>query len=295
MNRSDQLLTEELLGAPLSQVLCPDLYEKANFHEYPYFSRMNQQGNMELILIYKDIDEFSENENAYMQLEFSSRESQWIVMLWSLLPGLSPTGYPFLFDTRDSTMRTQVRQLLSQGQVTIHYLAWEGNNLWYIYQENISFHQQVDEGIRLFLYAYQFDEKINVEEREWIEKTMNPSDLPQDCFKQEGLAIHLNFGALIKEEGEEKAKEKLMARALRGIHNVNGDPCFLWVGDRKNNRICITITPGFFEEANHPLLPFFMFLPEFEKVQKEKPGAFGDIPIVSVQEGILTFVEWNGG
>ncbi|HBI02762.1 MAG TPA: hypothetical protein DDY49_01860 [Paenibacillaceae bacterium] len=295
MNSSHQPLTEDLLGGPLSQVLFPDVYEKANYHLYPYFSRLNQQGKMELILIYKDIDEFSENEESQNQLEFSARESQWMVMLWAQLPGLEPIGYPFLFDTRYSAMREEARQLLAQGQVLIHYLAWEGNNLWYIYQENLSFQHQIEEGTRLFLYAYQFDDEILFEDEDLVEKTMNATELPTGYLEHEGLSIYLNYGALVTELGEEKAREKVMARAFQGIHNVKGAEYFLWVGDRKNNRLSITLTPGFCEEREHPLLPFFMFQPEFEKVKREKPGSFGDIPIVSVQEGILTFIEWNGG
>lgn len=295
MNRSNHILTEDLIGGALSQVVFPDVYEMANFHKFPYFSRLNAEGNMEFFLIYKDIDEFTENQDAQIQLEFSVRESQWMVMLWMQLTGQEPTGYPFLFDTRDAAMRNQVRQLLTQGKASIHYLAWEGNNLWYIYREDISFQHQVEEGTRLFLYAYQFDDGVNLGERDLVEKTMDSTELPADYLEQEGLAIYLNYDALVKVLGEEKAREKVMARALRGISDVKGMECFLWVGERKNNRLTLTLTPGYFAEDTHPLLPFFMFLPEFEKVQREKPGTSGDIPIVSVQEGYLTFIEWNGG
>lgn len=302
-------LAREVAGNSLDRGDFYDIYQLAEEGDFPYFSYINENDEMELFVVYGDIDEFSKLAKAVPGLEFSARESNWIVMLWLQVTEDEGIGYPFLFDTRRKEKRYEGISFLQQEKVNVYYLAWEGRELWFVYKEEIPFRHHLQDAIRLYLSAYQYDEEVFFEEEEMPEFTLNGEELNRGKWNEEGLSIYLDYGLLEGKYGAEKAREKVMARVYRGIRNLAAYPqaadekveFSFWAGERRglNNlgqetrMVVITLTPCFLEKEDHPLLPLFLYLPEYEKTLRETPGAMGDVPIVSYKNGSVFFYEWN--
>ncbi|AMA73701.1 MULTISPECIES: hypothetical protein [Aneurinibacillus] len=309
---------EETMGEVLNRLAFQDVYHMVEEDGKQYFPRLNARGDVEIVIVYDDIDAFGEQAEAKVYLDFTRYKQNWIAVLWVVTDPEEPLGYPLLFDAVDDTMRYMAVRFLEQNAVWVHYTAQADSGLIHLYSEAISFPvTEKEKATTLLLEAYHYDP--GEEEDEGMpEKTAPGRELSFERLSEKGFSFYFDYRLMENRFGEEGAREQAMGAMYRALWMMRRHPnpqareaeILLWVGEKvgKNRAgeetrlLVVTMTPQLLDvyqivnlselEAN-PLATMLMSLTEYQKLEEEYPLQQGYIPIAGYENGTLLHIEWD--
>ncbi|GEN33431.1 hypothetical protein [Aneurinibacillus danicus] len=309
---------EETMGDTLNRLVFQDIYRAVSEDGARYFPRLTAAGDVEICIVYEDIESFSEQVDARVYLDFSSYRQNWIAVLWVVTDPEDPLGYPLSFRTMNEEERYLAVRFLEQEHVWVHYLADIEEGITHLYSEAISFsEEEKEEAGKLLLAAYRYD-PVGQEEEEMPEKTMGGEELAQNRLLERGFAFYFDYRLMENRFGEEGAREQVMGAVYRSLWMMHRHPnaqardaeLLIWVGEKtgKNRAgedtrlLVVAMTPQLLDvyqivhmselEAN-PLATMLMALTEYQYLEEEYPLEYGYIPIVGYDGGTITHIEWN--
>jgi hypothetical protein len=308
---------EETMGEVLNRLIFQDIYELALENGNRYFPRLTAEGNVEICIVYEDIESFSEQTEAKVYLDFSRHKQSWIAVLWTVSDPENPLGYPLSFHVTDVQDRYSAVRFLEQEHIWVHYLAETKGGIMHLYSEAISFsEEEKDKAGELLLAAYQYDP--SEEQEEMPEKVVAGENLPPARLRDKGLAFYFDYRLMESRFGKEGAREQIMAAVYRSLWMMRRHPnvqareaeLLLWIGEKtgKNRAgedtrlLVVAMTPQLLdvyqivhvsELSANPLATMLMALIEYQYLEEEYPLEYGYIPIVGYENGVLTHVEWE--
>ncbi|WCK55930.1 hypothetical protein PP175_08440 [Aneurinibacillus sp. Ricciae_BoGa-3] len=307
------------MGEVLSRTVFTHLYKVADEEGARCFPLMDREGDVELYILFDTIDQFGEQADADVYLEFHQHKNDWIAVFWTVMSPNDPLGYPIAFHTLNDEQRYLAVRFLEQKQVWIHYLAFAGEDLVHIFSEAIDFAaEDKARAENLLLNAYYYKEESQAEQGEMPQETISGQTLDRGMLLTSGVSFYLDYAALEKQYGEEGAKESVMGAIYRALWMMSRHPksqardasFLVWVGqvegENRNGRmtrlLSVTITPSLrgmmkgvhvSEDEENPLASLLMSLAEFLKTEEEQPFAAGYLPIIGYRSGTLQHIEWD--
>jgi hypothetical protein len=309
---------ERTMGEVIERPVFQDIYRTVEEEGARYFPRLNAAGDVELYIVYEDIDRFSEQAEASVYLDFSGYKQKWIAVLWIVTDPENPLGYPFSFDTANDEMRYSAVRFLEQEHIWVHYMAQIEPGIIHLYSEAISFSEAEKETAAELLVAAYHNQEEGEEESVLPERIVRGEDIALSRLKEKGFSFYLDYSLLENRFGEAEAKEQVMGAIYRALWMMRRHPnaqareaeVLLWVGEKvgrnrageETRLLAITMTPPLLDvfqivhlselEAN-PLATMLMSLTEYQFLEEEYPLAYGYIPIVGYDAGVLSHIEWE--
>jgi hypothetical protein len=307
------------MGEALNRAAYAHLYRIAEEEGARCFPLMDREGNVELYILFDTIDQFSEQANADVYLEFHQHKKDWIAVLWTVTSPDNPLGYPIPFHTQDDEYRYLAVRFLEQKHIWIHYLAFADEELVHIFSEAIDFAaDDKEKAENLLLEAYYYEEDPEDEGGEMPQETINGQTLDRGLLLESGLSFYLDYAALEKQHGEEGAKESIMGGIYRALWMISRHPnaqarnssFLIWVGEvegenrsgRMTRLLSVSMSPSLrdiikvvnlSEDEENPMASLLMSLSEFLKTEEEQPFAAGYLPIIGYHSGTLQHIEWD--
>ncbi|WP_047151932.1 hypothetical protein [Aneurinibacillus tyrosinisolvens] len=308
----------ETMGEPLNRLSFHDIYHAVEEEGIRYFPRLNGAGDVEIYIIYDDIESFGEQAEAQVYLDFSRHASRWIAVLWAVTDPDNPLGYPLQFDTKDETMRYLAVRFLEQESIWIHHLALDNSGLIHVYSEAISFPDDEKEEAKSLLLAAYEHRVDELEEEEIPERVLSGSAIHMERLAEEGISFYFDYDAMKNRLGEGGARESVMSSVYRAIWMMRRHPnpearqaqMLIWVGEKngKNrggedtNLLVVTMSPPLLdvykiinlsEIEENPLATLFMSITEYQWLEEEHPILSGYFPIIGYEKGELLHIEWD--
>ncbi|MFT9847397.1 hypothetical protein [Aneurinibacillus sp. REN35] len=312
-------LGAETMGETLNRLAFQDIYRRVGEDGIMYFPRATADGDVEICIVYQDIDSFGEQAEASVYLDFSKHQHNWIAVLWVVDDPEDPLGYPLSFQTTVETDRYLAVRFLEQPRIWVHYLAEAEEGIMHLYSEAIAFDngEQVERAGEMLLAAYRYDPSVE-EAEDLPEQVMRGDALSYACLKENGLSFYFDYRLMENRFGEEGAREQVMGAIYRSLWMMRRHPnaqardaeLLLWIGEKRGrNRadeethlLVVTMTPQLLDvyqivhmselEAN-PLATMLMALTEYQYLEEEHPIEQGYIPIIKYEYGTLVHIEWE--
>ncbi|MBN6188444.1 hypothetical protein JQN58_16460 [Aneurinibacillus sp. BA2021] len=309
----------ETMGETLNRLAFQDIYRQVQEEGNTYFFRANAKGDVEICIVYPDIDSFGEQTEASVYLDFSRHQHSWIAVLWVVADPEAPLGYPLSFRTTVETERYLAVRFLEQGPIWVHYLAEAEDGIMHVYSEALAFDdgEQVERAGELLLAAYEYDPAAE-EAEDMPERVMAGEEVPDERLVEKGLAFYFDYRLMENRFGEEGAREQIMGAIYRSLWMMRRHPnaqareaeLLLWIGekqgrnraDEETHLLVVTMTPQLLDvyqivhmselEAN-PLATMLMALTEYQYLEEEHPIEHGHIPIIKYEYGTLVHIEWE--
>lgn len=311
-------LGSDTLGNTLNQLSFQDIYTTVQEDGMRYFPRLTAEGDVEVCIIYEDIDSFGEQAEAEVYLDFSRHKDNWIAVLWVVTDPEDPLGYPLSFQITKGTDRYLAVRFLEQERIWVHYLADVEAGIMHLYSEAISFSdQETERAVELMLAAYRYD-PTKEEADEMPETTIYGEKLELSRLREKGFSFYFDYRLMENRFGEEGARELVMSTIFRAFWMMRRHPnpqareakLLLWIGekigknraDEETHLLVVTMTPQLLDvyqvvnlselEAN-PLATTLMALTEYQYLEEETPLESGYIPIAGYENGTLVHIEWR--
>ncbi|GED12114.1 hypothetical protein [Aneurinibacillus migulanus] len=308
----------DTLGETLDQLAFQDIYKMIQEDGIRYFPRLTSEGDVEVCIIYEDIDSFGEQADAEVYLDFSRHKDNWIAVLWVVTDPEDPLGYPLSFHITKETDRYLAVRFLEQERIWIHYLADVEAGVMHLYSEAISFSgHETERAGELMLAAYRYDPEKE-EAEEMTERTISGEELELSRLREHGFSFYFDYRLMENRFGEEGARELVMGTIFRALWMMRRHPnpqareaeLLLWIGekvgknraDEETRLLVVTMTPQLLDvyqvvnlselEAN-PLATTLMALTEYQFLEEEAPLENGYIPIAGYEDGTLVHIEWE--
>jgi len=310
-------LSGATVGNILERNLHADLYKEVSEENNRYFSRRGPSGDIELIIAFDDIDDFSNSTHSNVMIDFQSYKDRFFLTVWTETDPEKPLGFPIKFQLSEEADVEKLKLIFNQEKIWIHYLATENEELIHVFSEAYALPREAWEQSREL-----FKQALAQKDQPYIESETNPfqikeaDQLSDFDLTQEGTGYLLDFSSLIQKWGEEKAKEKLMESLLQAMQMIQRHPreevrqsrLLVWVAERaetnhegKESRlISLFVTPNLqqwfdvvneMQEYENPLSTVFLAFPEFLMTLEDKPLKHGAFPLTLYEQGNFYYLE----
>ncbi|WP_027417318.1 hypothetical protein [Aneurinibacillus terranovensis] len=311
--------SQKTMGEGLNHLTFQDIYQAVEEEGFRYFPRLNGKGDVEIYIVYDNIERFAEQAEAEVFLEFTRHKSQWIAVLWTITNPDDPLGYPITFAVEDEQARYLAIRFLEQKQIWIHYIALEDSYLVHVYSEAIAFSdEEKGEAERLLLEAYSYDPGREEDEEEIPQETVDAGSVTDERLLEKGVSFYLDYSAMENRLGEQGARELSMGLIYRSIWMMRRHPnagvreaaLLIWVsqivgrnrGGEMTRLLVVTMTPllrdilrvvNLSADDENPLANILMAVTEFQKTEEESPLVHGGLPIIGYAGGSIQHIEWD--
>jgi hypothetical protein len=294
-----------------------DIYEEVFNQENFYFWRMTANGSVELVLVFRDIEDFDRSLEAQVVFDYRLHKDRFFFVVWTLSDPIHPLGFPIGFSTTVENDRLALAQLFQQSEIVVHFLSLLDDELLHIYTQFFDFTQEEKQRANA---EYQ----VKASRSEIIEKKNNSylirdgSTLKDQQLSETGLGYLLDFSSLKNKANEESAKEKLMAAILTAVEMFKNHPrtevrnssFIVWVGEKReentNGDAAILLefymTPPLNEFVDvvsddqtreNPLSTVLLAFPEFLTTLEARPVDRGAYPLLQYKSQSIWHLEPN--
>lgn len=302
------------MGDTLTEAAFSDLYRHVRDEGLPYFTRVNNSGDVELYLVFESIDAFSDATRDAVSVEFKTYRHALLAVIWTLVDPREPLGFPLSFDIKQQDQRYMALRMVEQPELWIHYLSFSDGEITHIYSEASTFSnkekEQVNQLIR-YLFEEQPDEQQKpaqaheVKEEELI--SISAATLADDVLEEAGTAYLIDFGRLAAEQGEEGAQALLMNTVQQAVlvmrrhsrSEVRESAFTIWAGEQQG-ALWLFVTPMLYslfevvhssEDEANPFARFLYALPFYLETVDASPLECGAYPILRYENGKLYHLE----
>ncbi|MEJ8546763.1 hypothetical protein [Brevibacillus borstelensis] len=304
--------TSATQGEVLDPAVYADLYHLAETEGLPYFARLAAAGDVELFLVFESIDAFSESTRDAVSVEFKTYRNKLLAVIWTLSDPLDPLGFPLSFDIKRTEDRCMALRMLEQGEVPLHYLAYEEGRLTHIYTEQITFSPEEAIQANAMIEALFFDRTEELPERAEVQEETEAqsvplSFLPDARLKEKGTAYLIDFARLQEKHGQDGAQHLLMSAIHQAVwvmrrharSEVRETSFTVWAAENEG-LLRLIVTPAMSdlfevvhlsEDESNPFSRFLFALPEFLSTEDAEPLQCGAYPLIRMESGRLCHLE----
>ncbi|MBP1930612.1 hypothetical protein [Ammoniphilus resinae] len=310
-------LSASTVGNILARDLYHDLYKDIAEENNRYFSRRNSNGEVELIIAFDDIDDFSNSTHSNVMIDFQSYKDRFFLTVWTQTDPTKPLGFPIKFQLTEDADVEKLEQIFNQDKIWIHYLATENEELIHVFSEAYDLPEgEWEQSKKLFIQALSQKDQPHTESEIIPFQIKEADHLHDSDLTQEGIGYLLDFSSLIQKWGEEEAKVKLMESLLQAMQMIQRHPreevrqsrLLIWVAERaettneeKESRlISLFVTPNLqqwldivseMQEFENPLSTVLLAFPEFLMTLEDNPLKHGAFPLILYEQGSFYHLE----
>ena len=309
-------LSEQTVGSILDEHRFSDLYTLIRDEGQLYFSREDSPGKIDLIVVFDNIDDFSESSGANILLECKTYKERMILVVWTLTDPQNPLGFPIAFSMDEQGDRDRFYALIGQNQIWIHYLAMEEENLIHIFSEAYTLPQE--ERQEWFNEVKSFIHPSAGEQEDDSEGPLSKSAMKvaEELLIQDGIGYSLDFTSLINKHGELQAQERLLESLLYALSAIKHHPSsrvrastfLLWVEEKREwtkkgeeaRLLTVYMSPPLTEllavvhdhqVEENPISTALLSMPEFLVTVQARPIETGAYPIIEYNQGEIIHLE----
>ncbi|WP_134700220.1 hypothetical protein [Ammoniphilus sp. YIM 78166] len=310
-------LSKQTVGCILDEPRFSDLYFLIREEGQLYFSREDSLGKMDIIIVFDNIDDFTESSGSNILLECKTYKDRMIFVVWTLTDPENPLGFPIAFSMTDRVEREQFRRLIEQEQVWIHYLAIEEESLIHIFSEAYTLPQQEKEEwfqqVKALMDHNSSEQSKDDQEEPLIRSAMGVSE---KLLLQEGIGYALDFTSLVNKYGVQQAEERLLESLLHALSSIKNHPSsgvrestfLLWVEEKREwgkdgkeaRLLTVYMSPPLTEllavvhdqqMEENPISTALLSMPEFLVTVQGRPIEEGAFPIMEYNRGEVIHLE----
>lgn len=301
------------MGDVLDREAYPDLFRLVEEEGLPYFARLNAQGNVELFLVFDQVETFSQETGDEVHLEWKTYQDKLLAIIWTVSDPIQPLGFPLTFDIKRPEHHFMALRLMEQPSIPLHHLAFQNGMLIHIYSEELRLEEGERERVRLLidrLASGEYFEETVVRDEEIREEpsvTVSARELPDSVLVETGKGFLIHYENMKQRLGEEQAQTQLMqtvhaATLVMRRHprsEVRESRFTVWAAERSPYAM-IAVTPGLddlfelihmSEDESHPFVRFVLALPDFVETQDVQPLRWGAYPIMRYENGKVVHVD----
>lgn len=307
-------LTGNSLGQWLSRDEYPDLYEEVWEQGNRYFYRQGENGNIDLVLVFQDIEDFSESTESQTTIEIQRHKDRIFLVVWTLHDLTNPLGFPIPFSISNGDELEELKIMMAQSKVWIHYLAMEEDQPIHVYSESVQLPKF--ELKELELHVEPTVQNEDIEEEQIYEKEADK--LSEEQLLQWGIGYAIDFSSMIHKHGEEASEERLMTAVHEAVWRMRTHPFpkvrdsnfLIWVAEKRNKTkpdgdsrlLTVFISSNHDEmvdfdgstEEENPFTTVLLTLPEFLATLQAQPIEHGAYPIMEYDSGKLMHIQLDG-
>jgi len=305
-------ITSATIGEWLQKGEYMDLYEEIWEQGNRYFSRQGGNGDVDLVIVFQDIEDFSESTTSQTTIDFQRHKDRLFLVVWTLNDLSNPLGFPIPFSISEPDELHKLEKIKEQSKVWIHYLALEDEQLIHIYSESTPL-PEIELNKELKLQEAPSVSQGENEEEQIYEKEADK--LSDEQLLQTGFGYAIDFSSMINKLGEEASEEKLMTAVHEAVLRMRTHPFpkirdsnfLIWVAEKRNRikpdmdsrLLTIFISSdqeeiidfdGATEEEN-PFTTILLTLPEFLATLQASPIEHGGYPIMEYDAGKLMHIQ----
>ncbi|MEW9667460.1 hypothetical protein [Ammoniphilus sp. 3BR4] len=311
---SNRALSEETVGNILEKDSFPDLYDCVWNEGKHYFSRSDSSGRVDIVIVFQDIEDFSQSSGSQVMLDFQVYKGQFFIVVWTLTDPQNPLGFPVGFKMNDQQEEEQLQQIFQQEQLWIHYLAMEEQLLIHIFSE--AYQLPPDEREACLKRIKDLPAPQSREEGDEAIRTKEAHQLTDEQLLEDGIGYMIDYSSSVGKYGEEQAEERLMSSLLQALTLIKNHPnpavrtssFLIWIREKREHThqgqearlVTIFMSPPLNhlldlvndqQVEENPLSSVILSMPEFLMTVEANPLQEGAYPLIQVEEGAMIHLE----
>lgn len=310
-------LSKQTVGSILDEHIFSDLYFLIREEGQHYFSREDSLGKIDVLIVFDNIDDFTESSGSNILLECKTYKDRMVFVVWTLTDPQNPLGFPIVFSMNDRVEREQFRRLVEQKQIWIHYLAVEEESLIHIFSEAYTLPQEEKkewfEQVKNLMDPNQAEQSKDEREEPLVKSAMRVSE---KLLLEDGIGYSLDFTSLVNKYGEQQAEERLLESLLHALTSIKNHPSrgvresafLLWVEEKREwakdgteaRLLTVYMSPPLTEllavvhdqqVEENPISTGLLSMPEFLVTIQGRPIEEGAYPILEYDQGDVIHLE----